>query len=335
MPNLSETVLLAFRDELRKEAAGFSELVARAAPRLRAAGSLAGVGMAGGALAGGALGAARNYHNAKEEGASTGGAALSALGGALRGAGKGALIGTAAGAGAGALTGRGAHLATRGDAVGSLARFGQRQTHSLTGMMRPDELEAIGGGAANARKALHALPTTASAKQVDRARRGLAAAEDVQERGLTSLPGYLRGMQRDGVVNTIGASAREQLSNAPVWANALTLGLPAAGAVSTLAHKEAPDGPGKGEQLGAGIGGLVGGFAGGAMPLAGNLLIGAGAAGAGKVIGRGIDRLRGRRPQPMVGQLAPKHEPANEGQHIPGERVMSPAAAGQQNEVGL
>lgn len=331
MPRLSEHLMQAFHDALRKEA-GFAELVARAAPRLRAAGSLAGVGAAGGALLGGGAGALGKYREAKEEGASSGQAAMSALGGGLSGAGKGALLGTAAGAGAGALTGRGAALAARPGALGGAARFGQRQTHALTGMLRPNELEAVGGGASSARKALEAARS--SGVGVGRAERAFDAAERVQNMGLTSVPGYLRGVKEHGLVNALGASVREQLSGSPTMYGAF-LGLPAAMAVKTLASKEAPDGPGKGERFGESAGNLVGGLAGSAMPIVGNIAVGSAGAGVGRVVGRGIDRLRGRRPQPMVGQLAPKHEPSNEGQHIPSERVMSPAAAGQQNEVGL
>jgi hypothetical protein len=215
-------------------------------------------------------------------------------------------------------------------------------------MLQPHELEAVGGGAANARAALksvreqgvaHAMQPGKAysdfAPKIQKAERGLAAAEDVQKKGLTSLPGYVRGVQREGLGPTFRASAREQLANTPLAMTALTLGLPAAAIAGTLMKKEAPEGPGRGENIGAGIGGLVGGLAGSAMPLAGNVVAGAGGAAVGKMLGRGVDRLRGRKAQPMFGQRSPNQmaEPSNEGQHIPSERIMSPAAAGQQREV--
>jgi hypothetical protein len=214
------------------------------------------------------------------------------------------------------------------------------------GHLKPHELEQIGGGAANARNALQATQEAARAGAklpgksyadfapgIRKAQSTLANSEAAQNKGLTSIPGYLRAAHRDGVVSTLRTSAKEQFGNMGPGTAALMVGLPAVGLAGTLARKESPDGPGKAEQAGAAIGGFTGQLAGGAMPLAGNIIAGGLGAGAGKLVGRGIDRLRGRQAQPMLGQRTPSTEPSAEGQHMPVERTMSPAAAGQHAEV--
>jgi hypothetical protein len=203
-------------------------------------------------------------------------------------------------------------------------------------MLSPGELETVGGGAAPARAALAGLRASgAPAKQVQQAERGLAAAQRAQTMGLTSVPGYLRSVKEHGAASTLAAGAKDQWHNtSPAW-SALMVGAPLASAAGTLGSKEHRDGPGKGEELGRNLGGVVGGIAGSAMPLAGNMLVGGALAGAGAGVGRGIDWMRGRRkPLPAPASKTPDLAPA-EGQHTPSERVMSPAAAGQQPEVGL
>jgi len=346
MPELTEHLLNGFRAGLRKEA-GFADLMSRAAPRLRSAGSLAGVGALAGSLAGGGLAGTKAYREAKEEGHGTARAALHALGGGLGGAVSGAAGGALLGGAVGGASGLGKNLTARTGAIGAASRFGQRQIHALTGVLNPAELESIGGGAATARSAYKALEDKAFqhattpggafsdyAGKLQKAQRGLDASVRAQDMGLTSIPGYLRSMKEHGLAPTLGASIKDQWHSMTPGNAALMVGLPAALAAGTLIKKEHPTGPGKGEELGRNIGGLVGGIAGGAMPIVGNAVVGSLASSAGGQIGKGIDWMRGRRkPLPMIGGK-PDLEPA-EGQHIPSERVMSPAAAGQMPEVNV
>ena len=73
------------------------------------------------------------------------------------------------------------------------------------------------------------------------------------------------------------------------------------------------------------------------MPIVGQELVGRTLGGAGRMVGRGVDRFRGKRP-PVPGMTpgGPPNtlEPA-EGQHTPSERITSPAAAGQQPDIGI
>lgn len=147
------------------------------------------------------------------------------------------------------------------------------------------------------------------------------------------MPGYLRSLKNNGVGATLAAGVKDQWHNASPTMGAVMVGLPALGAAGTLLRREDGAGPGKGEELGRNIGGVVGGIAGSAMPLVGNIAVGAAGTAVGGAVGKGADWIRGRRvAPPMMGP--PALEPS-EGQHLPSERVMSPAAAGQTPEVGL
>lgn len=352
MPNLNETILQSFRDELRKEA-GLSDLVAAAAPRLKNVGSLGGVGAAVGAVGGAGLGALKSYRDARGEGASVGQAAAGGLSGAFSGAGRGALAGGLAGAAGGALLkGDYSGLGQRGGLVGAGARFGQRQLHSLTGMLTPAELEGVRGGAYQARRAAGgARDALVAARGVGgkaladaTAHHGAAlkrlavteAATGVRGSGmdLTSIPGYLRSVKDHNVGKVLSTGVKEQLTGAGLVGGGLLVGLPALSAGQALAGKKEFDesGRGRGERVGEELGRTVGGIAGGVMPLAGQAVVGGALGGVGKLVGRGVDRMRGKRPAP--GMTPSTLEPA-EGQHTPSERVTSPAAAGQQPDIGL
>jgi hypothetical protein len=334
MSSLSEITILAFRDELRKEA-GFSDAVARHAPMLKNIGAAGGVGALGGAALGGLSGTTHGYEEARDMGGGVAESALhglaGGLGGALRGGALGALTGGVAGGVGSRLGGESSRLLARKDIIGGAARAGQRQVHSLTGVLSPDELEAVGGGAAGARQ--HLARLTAAGKPTERAAKGLDAAIKAQEMGLTSAPGYLSAM-RKSPAKTLAAGAKEQYYNMPTAMGVLGLGIPAAGIAKTLATKEQPDGPGKGEQIGRSVGGLVGGVTSGLMPMTGGALVGEGMSRGGQLVGRVIDRIRGR--MPMVNDLGNKAplEPT-ESQNTPSERITSPSAAGGQKDIGL
>lgn len=334
MPRMSEATLCAFRDELGKEA-GFADVVARHAPMLKNVGSAAGIGALAGAGLGGVSGAAGGYREARNAGAGVGESALHGLGRGLGGALSGGAAGALVGGGAGALGSRvglnASNLASRNDILGSAARSGQRQTHALTGMLTPGELEGVRGGAYGAKQHLAELKSLG--KPTARAEKGVEWAQKAQDANLTSLPGYAGALKKD-VGGTLATSVKEQYYNTPTAMGALMLGLPALNAAKTLSTPEAPWGEGKGERLGREAGNIVGGVASGLMPAVGGAVMGSAAGAAGGGVGRVIDRIRGRRP--MVNDLGNKAplEPT-EAQNTPSERITSPSAAGGQKDIGI
>ncbi len=335
MSSLNEITLLAFRDELRKEA-GFADFIAKNKGTLQGVGGLAGVGALGGGALGGLPSGVKGYLDARNEGSGIGGGVLhglaSGFGGAVRGAIKGtvggALVGGAAGAAGQSFRG----LVSSSGPLGGAARFGQRQVHSVTGMLTPQELEGIRGGAYAAKG--HLANLAARGKVTDRARLGAEWANKAQDMNLTSIPGYLGAVKEHGLGKTLATSAKEQYYNMPTAMGALMVGAPVLSAAHALATPEDSNGPGKGEHVGREVGNALGGVMGGTMPLVGNALVGGAAGSAGAAAGRVIDRIRGRRPAvDDLGNKAPL-EPT-ESQNTPTERVMSPSAAGQQKDVGL
>lgn len=119
----------------------------------------------------------------------------------------------------------------------------------------------------------------------------------------------------------------------PAMAAAM-IGMPAVGLARTVTGSDEPDAQGRGkfERAGEDAGRTVGGVAGGVMPVVGQSVVGGALGRVGRLAGRGIDKLRGRSGMPGAGPV--NLEPTETGQHIPTERVTSPAAAGQQ-DVGL
>jgi len=346
-----ELTLRAFRNSLQKEAASFGQLVTRHGNLLKNVGSLAGAGGTLGALGGAGYGAAEGYREAREEGRGVGTSALNALSHGAGGAAKGGLLGAAAGGLAGGAASKVLSpdwLTQKGGILGAGARFGQRQVHSLTGMLSPAELEGVRGGAYGARKAYGDAskkleetwlkdPTkaTGAISQAARAKKGLDAAENVQSMGLTSIPGYLNAVKEHGAAKVLGAGIKDQVRNMHPGMAAVALGMPAVGVLHAAASKENTQGAGKGESVGRNVGNAIGGVAGAAMPVVGSAVLGGTLGSAGGLIGRGVDRLRGRKkenpPLSMVGP--PQLEPA-ESQNTPTEHIMSPNAAGQKPDLG-
>jgi hypothetical protein len=334
MARISEAILCAFRDELSKTA-GFADVVARGKPMLKNIGSAAGVGALAGAGLGGLSGVSREFRTAREEGAGTGEAALRGALGGLSGAARGGAYGALAGGGMGALGARlggdPSRLVARNDIIGSAARAGQRQVHSLTGMLSPEEFEGVRGGAYGVRKHLSRLE--ALGKPTGRAAKGLAAAEEMQRMGATSVPGVLGALKNEGVGKVLSTGAKEQAYNLPT----VMTGLTAYGVAKPLLSKEDPSqvGPGKGERVGRAVGSVAGGAVGGLVPFTGGQVIREAAGRAGGGVGRVIDRIRGRRPMVNdLGNRATTLEPT-ESQNTPSERVTSPSAAGGQKDIGL
>jgi len=232
-------------------------------------------------------------------------------------------------------------ITAQSNPLGASARFGQRQLHGVTGWLPkkgdPKSLESIRGGAYGARKSLQearegvrdATDSAARAKateKVTRARTAFKAVEKSQGMGLTSIPGYARSMAK-APWETVRSSAAEQWHSGGIGAKALLVGFPAVSTVGAIRRQEQPTGPGKGENIGREFGSTVGGVLGGPLPFVTGGAVSTALGGAGGLIGKGVDRLRGRRPQ-----QAPAPENVS-GQHVPTERVLTPSAAGQRPEM--
>lgn len=315
---------LGFQDELKKVA--FSPAVAN---RLDGAGSIAGIGAGIGGLIGGARGAYKAYQASKDEhgkGSILQGA-LGGLGGAFSGVATGAVAGGALGALAPGV----------GKALGDVGRlksftdFGKRQVHGLTGWVPEDGLHSIGGGAFDAKRrhaaAVANIGTTAlkNPEKLEAARtaanKALAVSESAQkaeQMGLTNIPGYLKSMTGNGVVQTLAAGARPSWRAMNLPSKALMVGAPVAGlAINALkeddGHKGEAVGTSAGQVAALGLAGLP------ALPL--SLAAGASVGGA-RLMGKTIDRIRHKTPDNQdftqtIGQMTPH------------EVMMSPAASGQ------
>lgn len=290
-------------------------------------GSGLGVGLLGGAAVGAAKGGKEQFDAARANGQGVLGAAGRSIGGglvgAVHGAGKGALLGAGVGAAAGAAMPTQLLRGTRAlsgakSVVGDAANFGQRQVHGMTGW-RPGgankSIESIGGGAAGARGALAKATAKGDPAAVEKAKGALGAAEDAQRMGLTSLPGVAKSLKNNGIVPTIAAGAKEQWKSSPGWQKGLMVGLPATSVASTLAKKDDGQGPGKGERIGKTLGGTLG-YSMAPLSLGASTVLGSGLERAGGLVGRGVDRLRGKRPQvPQEPTRPPASEPGDTGQH--------------------
>jgi hypothetical protein len=157
MPSLNTAMVLAFEDELEKQAinlAGLGQMARKAGGYLARQGTTAGAGAALGAVGGAGLGAGiggvRGYREAKRQGATTGQALMHGAGKGL----KGGLIGGAAGGalgGAAGLVGGGraremaGKLRAREGMLGGIARTGEREMHGLTGALPHTAEGALAG----------------------------------------------------------------------------------------------------------------------------------------------------------------------------------------------
>lgn len=332
MKTLNPYSFAAFQDELEK-VAGFSELVASQAGRLKNMGSLGGVGTLGGAALGaGALGA-HSFQQAHEQGASLPVSAVHGLRGALGGAVLGGTAGAVVGGGAGVLAkGNFDHLTKSTlPGVGAFARAGQRQVHGFTGMLSPQELRNVRGGAYDAVRNLnHTLASNPiGSKPAARALDAANAAVKAEGMGLNSVPGYLRSLKNNGVANTVRAGVEEQFKNAPVM-TALGMGMPLASAAATAFGKKDEDyptplHPSKAQQLGTQLGNFAGGVMSAAMPMGTGAAVGLAGSALGRGAGKVYDRLRHTRPV--------QEPPETNGLGAPVEHVMSDSAAGRPPEV--
>jgi hypothetical protein len=303
--------LLAFEDELLKEAMPGAAAAAKSFLQSRGAGIGAGTGL--GALAGGVggfgIGGVRRYQEAREQGASRGQALGRGLAGGLEGATKGVTYGALAGAGAGALSSRSTALAkdlvNNEGILGKASRFGQRQLHSVTGWKPEGGLESIRGGTYNAGKRLEAaqqaMQNTAAGKglrpaaeELINAQRHFGAVEKAVGHDLTNIPGMYNAMKGpnrwDAVKAGVGAGWHGDTAAGKAMNVALPVGL---GAMALTSGPKDERGQTAGREIMGTAAGLMAPFS--VMPMVGGQVLARGAMGVGKTVGRGVDRLRGRR----------------------------------------
>ena len=323
MPRLYSS-LAGFHDELEK-IAGITDFVAKNKGMLGAAGALGGYGAAAGATLGGLHSAYKGYRDAKEQGASGGQAALSALGSGVGGASTGALAGGAIGGGLGSalhtLRPQAAEMARKSlssvdNPLGALGRFGQRQMHGLTGWTPPEGMtsDAIRGGSWKTHQALENASAT-DRKLIDRLTKEHGVQVAAEEKGLTHLPGIvnaLRGPERGEAAKLL---AKHTWTNAHPLVKAQLALTP----LSIAAAAADKDNPHKGEQVGSAVGNLVGTTVGSALPFSAGMLAMSAGDGIGKRVGKSVDWLRGK-SHTDASELA-----TNEGQHVPSQRDVNPA----------
>jgi hypothetical protein len=169
MPSLTPQIVLAFQDELEKQAVSIRGLASGARKLLARQGTTAGAGAAlggaGGATIGAGVGGVKQYREARQQGATGQQAALSGLFGAGKGALTGAAVGAGVGGAAGAVGGKrartlAAKLRGKDGALGGVSRFGERQVHSVTGYTPKgygsgsEAVRAMRGGAYDAERGL-------------------------------------------------------------------------------------------------------------------------------------------------------------------------------------
>lgn len=311
-----------------------------------------GAGAVGGAAIGGVKSYRQARAEGADPVSAVGSTVGGAVHGALRGGIAGLALGAGGGAilGAGAPTkvlSATKQLARSPGQAGSFSRFGQRQVHSVTGWKpggSASSIERIGAGAhtareaakgsltalgkspemdalvaahaegpaavAAARKALQAGPGA----KLTQAHKALVAAENSQKTGLTSLPGYAKSIGKNGLIPTVAAGVKEQWQASGPKGKAMMLALPAITAAGTLKAPEQEGGRGRGEAIGRLAGGTLGSLA-APMSLTGGMLLGSAFEHAGGALGKGVDRLRGRRPAvPQDPTPPPATAPGDTGQ---------------------
>lgn len=347
MPSLNLTSMLAFEDELTKTA-GPKELAQSILGGLGrqagAAGAGIGAGGALGALGGLGLGAVHGYREARDAGASRGqaltyGLLNRGLGGAVRGGALGALGGGVLGlAGGQKATDLASKLTGNEGILGSVSRFGQRQIHGLTGALpqghasKAEALKAMGmgssgaaGRAAETAKGLEKAwqgesseELLRAAKEHHSAQRALKSAKDVEEMGLTNLPGYLKSLSKKPL-DTLKAGLGEQWHSSGLGGKALMVGLPAMSIAGAVAGPKEHRGENTGKALATNLA-----LGAAPLPLLGSSILASGAERLGGYGGKMIDKLRSRQPPPPP--------PADEGPRIAVERNVSNSYLGKAPE---
>lgn len=286
----------------RKAAPGVLQDVGQRALTAGGAASLGAVGGAG-------VGAMHGFLHNDEEGH-----------GVLQDALSGARTGFLGGAAIGALGGKGVSDAVRNIAagegrLGSIARFGKRQVHGFTGLLpagmsREEGLRAIGASpVVTAERALEHLlkkPNT-SEKVIERARKGVEAARELEGLGITNMPGMFKALATSPV-KSLKALGKHEWYSSPTWkGRAFSIGLPAVYAYQDYKmNRQDPNVTATGAALGA-AGNVLGNMLPGSV--AGGMVAGGLLSAGGRAVGNLIGRKGPAPPNPEdgEGQLSAPH----------------------------
>lgn len=373
MTKLDALTLDYMHTALVKEAAG-GQLIGRGLPGLggylrRAAGDVgagAGVGSAVGAVGGAAT---EGYKGYKEDGVA--GALSRGVGGGMHGAAIGAGIGAGAGlAGGGRFTSSaaGKALMQSNNALASTARFGQRQLHGVTGLtpggaprltaageVNPAYVEAVKGmrmGTYGPEKGVSAawlakVDAMASGakpkklqklqKQFGNAQDALQTSEEAVGKGMTSLPGVVQAVRKEGLKPLWTHGVKPQFTQSG-WSGKALTALPAAMAAPELMKDEDSAGKGRGraERFGQALGEGSAFAAAPFLPLAGADVMSRGTGKASGLAGKALDKLIGsvrpKKPGLAFGESpgVPATDGDGGGQAV--ERVQTNAALGKPPE---
>lgn len=323
------------------------------------AGAGAAMGGAVGGLAGGVGGAIEGY---REDG--LGGAVGKGTQRARQGATAGAVLGGAGGLAAGGRLGASQFMQSK-NPLAMVGRFGERQVHSLTGATRggvkrlaedgsvnPRYIEAVkamkGDSADIANRVLAAKKNVDKAvtqgKGVDAAKRGLERAQaamktsdEAIEKGMTSLPGVVNAVRKEGLKPLWTHGIKPQMTQHGVTGAAMTVA-PVAMAAPELLQESDEEGRGRAERFLGSVGEAGAYTATPFVPVAGSTVLSGVGRRAGGTVGQGIDKLVGavsssRTNKPRLGGAAGSPlTDADADNGAPVERVMSDAAQGKPPE---
>lgn len=192
------------------------------------------------------------------------------------------------------------------------ARFGKRQGYALTGLgaKGPGGARALGAGAAPAlERVSKAVPNT---KEWASAQKHLAAAKKMEQLGATNVPGYLKSLAKNPL-QTVRTGAQEAWHGTGTGASgalgkAMTFGLPVAALGGELVSGSQDPEQGTFERAGRAAGSMAYGLS--SMPFAGAMLLGEGAIRGAGALGKGVDKLRGKKPKKKLQGAAGLANPA-------------------------
>ena len=237
----------------------------------------------------------KGYQAARAEGGSTGEAVGAGLTGALSGASTGAAVGGLAGGLSGAMGSalspeKAEKLRAALTQRSSLARFGQRQVHGLTGAINSDGLRGLRMDSEQRAEALRSLKDKAKStglyqgsdlqaiqrhgSEVSDATKSLAAARKAESMGLTSLPGIAHSMVHNGVGETVRGALGHQLHGTSTGNKLLAGGLTGMGVVSAAQGQEGDTGHDRAKRVGKAVAATGLGVMTGGLPIIPGMLAG-------------------------------------------------------------
>lgn len=316
--------------------------------------ALTGAGAGAGGLGGAAVGAIEGA----QDGGGIGGALTGAMERGYQGALGGAALGGVAGMAGGGRTKAVQALTSGHNPMAVMGRFGQRQLHSVTGMVSggakrgtKEYADALRGmklygwdSAARAEKATKAFHNAQAqgmkGPKLDRLRKSMTRAkteastnEEALQKGLTSVPGLAREIGAQRSLKPLWShGVKPQITQQGVMGKAM-VGLPVAAAAPELFTAQDEEGRGRGERFSKALTQGLAYTATPFIPMAGSDLLARGGGSAAGMAGKGIDELIGAVGGPKKHRLGdgPGAVPPTDGDAeggLPVERVMSNAAQG-------